>query len=118
MGAKNLDIYIENATVNGVISAANAFYKDGLTQITKNNCQELSNITQIPAPPVNNGVIVTVADGGVWNVTGDCYLTKLTIAKGGRMTGIQGKKLTMTVDGTERGVEPGEYTGLIQLTIA
>ena len=100
MGAKNLDIYIENATVNGVISAANAFYKDGLTQITKNNCQELSNITQIPAPPVNNGVIVTVA------------------AKGGRMTGIQGKKLTMTVDGTERGVEPGEYTGLIQLTIA
>ena len=118
MGAKNLDIYIENATVNGVISAANAFYKDGLTQITKNNCQELSNITQIPAPPVNNGVIVTVADGGVWNVTGTSYLTKLTIEAGGNVKGSQGKPLTMTVDGVKKEVAPGEYTGLIHLTIA
>ena len=48
MGAKNLDIRIENATVNGQISAAVATYREGLTQITKENCEELSNITQTP----------------------------------------------------------------------
>ena len=118
MGAKNLDVYIENAVVNGAISAANAFYKEGLTRITKDNCEELSNITQIPAQPVNNGVIVTVADGGVWNVTGPCWLTKLTILAGGTVAGAQGKTLTMTVDGVKKEVAPGEYTGLIYLTIA
>ena len=118
MGAKNLDVYLENATLNGAISAANAFYKEGLTRITKENCQELSNITQVPAQPVNNGVIVTVADGGVWNVTGPCWLTKLTILEGGTVAGAQGKVLTMTVDGVEKEVAPGTYTGLIQLTIA
>ena len=118
MGAKNLDIRIENATVNGQISAAVATYREGLTQITKENCEELSNITQTPAPPVNNGVIVTVAEGGVWNVTGPCWLTRLTILAGGTVAGAPGKTLTMTVDGVKKEVEPGEYTGMIQLTIA
>ena len=118
MGAKNLDVCLENATVNGLISAANAFYQDGLTQITRENCEELSNIAQIPAPPVNNGVIVTVGDGGVWNVTGTCYLTKLTIGKNGVVAGAQGSRLVMTVDGAEREVKPGVYTGHIRLSIA
>ena len=118
MGAKNLDIRIENATVNGQISAAVATYREGLTQITKENCEELSNITQTPAPPVNNGVIVTVAEGGVWNVTGPCWLTRLTILAGGTVAGAHGKTLTMTVDGVKKEVAPGEYTGLIYLTIA
>ncbi len=117
MGAKNLDIRIENATVNGIISAATAAYKGGLTQITRENREELSNITQTPAPPVNNGVIVTVAAGGVWNVTGTSYLTRLTIETGGEVKGAEGKTLTMTVDGVKKEVEPGEYLGLIQLTI-
>lgn len=111
MGAKNLDVIIENATVNGAISAANAFYKEGLTQITKENCEELSNITQIPAEPINNGVIVTVGEGGVWNAKGTSYLTKLTIAEGGSVNG------RMTVDGVETECRPGVYTGTIKLTV-
>lgn len=110
MGAKNLDVQIENATVNGDISAAEAFYKEGLTQITRENCEELSNITQIPAPPVNNGVIVTVGEGGVWNVGKKSYLTKLTIAPGGAVGG------RMYVNGVETACLPGVYTGSIELS--
>ena len=110
MGAKNLDVIIEHATVNGAISAANAFYKEGLTQITKENCEELSNITQVPAPPINNGVIVTVGEGGVWNARGISYLTKLTIAEGGAVVG------RMTVDGAEMECKPGVYVGSIVLS--
>ncbi len=110
MGAKNLDVVIENATVNGAISAANAFYKEGLTQITKENCEELSNITQIPAEPINNGVIVTVGEGGVWNAKGTSYLTKLTVAEGGKVRG------KLTVDGAEVELKPGTYTGKLCLS--
>ena len=110
MGAKNLDIRIENATVNGIISSANAFYREGLTRIIKENCEELSNVTQIPAPPVNNGVIVTVGDGGVWEVAGTSYLTKLTIAGDGTVVG------AMTVDGVSTELKPGVYTGQIILS--
>lgn len=115
MGAKNLDVRIENASVTGVISSANGFYKEGLTQITKENREELSNITQIPAPPVNNGVIVTVDGTGVWNVTGTSYITKLSLSEGGVVTGADGKTVTMTVDGVETALQPGIYTGIIKL---
>ena len=118
MGAKHLDMKLVNATVNGTISAANASYKEGLTQITKENCEELSNITQTPAAPINNGVIVTVDGTSVWNVTGTSYITKLTLEPGGVVAGTEGKCVAMTVDGIETELKPGVYTGNIVLTVA
>ena len=112
MGAKNLDIKIQNATVNGIISAANAAYKDGLTQITSENCEELSNITQTPAAPINNGVIVSLDKDSTWNVTGTSYITKLTVAEGATITGA-----SMTVDGIVTVILPGTYTGMIVLAV-
>ncbi len=112
MGAKNLDIKIQNATVNGIISAATAAYKEGLTQITSENCEELSNITQTPAAPINNGVIVSLDENSIWNVTGTSYLTKLTIAEGAKIKGA-----SMTVDGLATEILPGSYTGMITLTV-
>lgn len=112
MGAKNLEIKLEHATISGAISAANAFYKEGLTQITAENLEELSNITQIPAAPVNNGVIVSIDSESVWNVTKTSYLTKLTIAEGGQVIGA-----SMTVDGLETTIQPGTYTGMIVLAV-
>lgn len=110
MGAKNLDVRIANATVNGMISAADSRYREGLTRITAENCEELSNITQTPAPAINNGVIVTVGDRGVWNVTGTCYLTKLVIAEGGAVNGA-----IMTVNGAAVSLDAGTYVGQIVL---
>ncbi len=117
MWAKNLDVRLVSAHLTGVISAATAAYGDGITTITKENCEELSNITQTPAKPVNNGVIVTIDGNSTWTVTGRSYITKLTIEAGAAVKGIDGKAVSMTVDGTDTAVEPGVYTGLIELDI-
>jgi hypothetical protein len=113
MGAKNLDVQIEDATVNGTISAANAAYGEGITRIEHDTCDELSNITQTPAPAINNGVIVTVGKGGIWNVASTSYLTKLEIKDGGQVNGA-----SMTVDGEAVELKEGIYTGQIVLTVA
>ncbi len=113
MGAKNLDVTIENATVNGTISAATAAYKEGLTRIDHDSCDELSNITQTPAPAINNGVIVKVEKDGVWNVASTSYLTKLEIKEGGKVNGA-----SMTIDGKAAELKPGSYSGQIVLTVS
>lgn len=113
MGAKNLDLQIENATVNGIISAASAAYGEGITRIDHDSCDELSNITQTPAPAINNGVIVTIGKGGIWNPTATSYLTKLEIKDGGQL-----HAASMTVDGKETPIAEGIYTGQIVVTVA
>ncbi len=117
MGAKNLDVKLVNAQLAGVISAAKATYKEGLVTITKENCEELSNITQTPAAPINNGVIVSVDSQSIWTVTGKCFLTKLSIEAGGLVKAEAGKSLRMLVDGVDTALVPGEYSGLIELEV-
>ena len=108
MGAKNLEITVENATVNGVMSSANYAYREGLTEITHDNCEELSNIIQTPAPAINNGTIVHLGDKAVWNVTATSYLTKLDVAPGAALHAAR-----LTVDGVEMPIHPGTYVGQI-----
>lgn len=114
MGAKNLDVKLVNAKVTGVISAATAAYKDGLTRISKENCEELSNITQTAAKPINNGVILSIDGKSAWIVTGTSYLTKLVIEDGAIIAGENGS-VRMTVDGIETEPKPGVYTGIIEI---
>ena len=116
MGAKNMEVTVENATVNGIISSADYAYREGVTQITRENCEELSNITQTPAPAINNGTIVHLGDKAVWNVTGTSYLTRLDIAPGAALKASSGA-LRLTVDGAEQPLHPGMYTGQIVLEL-
>ena len=116
MGAKNLDVKLVNAKVTGVISAANYAYKEGVTRITAENREELSNITQTAAKPVNNGVILSVDSKSTWVVTGNSFLTKLVVEDGAVITGPNGGTVRMTVDGVEAELKPGSYTGIIELT--
>ena len=104
--------------VIGVISSALQCYREGLTEITEANRLELSNITQTPAPTVNNGVVVSLDEKSLWTVTGTSYLTSLTIARGAAVAAPHGKALTMTVDGKETAPAPGTYIGEIVLTVA
>ena len=117
MGAKNLDMKLVNAKVTGIISSADFAYKEGLTQITPENREELSNITQTAAKPINNGVILSVDGTSTWVVTGTSFLTKLVIEEGAVITGASGA-VRMTVDGTETALEPGTYTGVIEIAPA
>ena len=117
MGAKNMDVKLVNAKVTGVISSASFSYKEGLTQITPENREELSNITQTAAKPVNNGAILSVDGRSTWVVTGTSYLTKLVIEEGAQIAGAEGP-VRMTVDGIETELKPGVFTGVIEITPA
>lgn len=117
-GAKNLGLFLKNVQLEGVVSSATQAYREGLYVIEPINRLELSNVTQTPAPAVNNGVVVSLDGSSVWTVTGTSYLTALTLADGAVLTAPAGKTLTMTVDGAETAVQPGAYTGKIVLTVA
>ncbi len=57
-----------------------------------------------------------IASGSTWEVTEITSLDSLTIADGAIIKAPEGKSLTMTVDGVETGINPGEYKGKIVLT--
>ena len=116
-GAKNLSLCLENAEITGVISAGKTKYNTSLDVITRKDYQELSNVCFEAAPPVNNGVIVSIDKKSTWRITGTCYLTKLTIEEGGRVTGANGKTVSMTVDDVPMKIDSGTYTGMIILKI-
>lgn len=116
-GAKNLGVALVNTTVTGQISAATQAYRDGLNLITPENRDELSNVTQTAAAPVNNGVVVTLDPQSSWYVTGPCYLTSLTLAEGAKLAGADAKALSMRLNGMEVPIAPGAYSGLIELIV-
>lgn len=117
-GPKNLGLEMKNARVTGRISAAGQSYREGLKRITEENRLELSNVRQWAREPVNNGVCVTVDGSSAWTVTGDCWLTALTLAEGAVLAAPAGKTLTVTVDGGPVDIGPGKYTGVIKLSVS
>ena len=116
-GAKNLGLNLVSSTVTGVISAAKQYYREGLNLITPDNREELSNVTQTAAEPVNNGVVVSLDAASKWIVTDTSYITALHIAEGGVVAAPEGKSLRMTVDGAETAAAPGSYAGRIELQV-
>ena len=117
-GAKNLEVTLTNAKVNGLITASRAAYPDGLDRITGDNYLELSVVTHTAYEPINNGVIVSVDKDTVWTVPGTCYLTSLTVEDGAVIQAAEGKALTFTVDGAATELKAGKYTGKLALVIA
>lgn len=117
-GPKNLLVEMKDARVEGVISAAEQAYREGVTRIDQYNRLELSNVTQTSAPTVNNGVLVRLDRFSTWLVTGTSYITSLDLAPNAILKGAGGRKLVMTVDGVETAVAPGHYEGKIVLSLA
>lgn len=116
-GPKNLGLSLKNTRVTGVISSAGQAYRDGLTRITEENRLEISNVRQWAQAPVNNGVCLTLDGTSAWIVTGDSWITALTLEDGAVLAAPEGKTLVMTVNGTETPVASGVYTGVIHLSV-
>ena len=114
-GSKNLVVNLKSVKLKGIISAATQKYRDGLAVIDESNRLELSNITQTAAEPVNNGVIVSLNEGAVWQVTGTSWLTSLHIGADAQLIAPEGKTLEMYVDGVLTEVKAGDYRGVIEL---
>ena len=117
-GAKNLDMKVSNAKINGLITAAKGEYPEGLVRISKENYKDLSVITCTAAEPVNNGVILSLDKDSVWTVPGTCYLTKLSLEEGAVVQAAEGKTISFTVDGAPAELKAGEYTGKLVITVA
>lgn len=113
----NLDLVFSNAKITGVISSGRQYHlghKPG-DLITPENPQELGNIGCIPCPVVANGVIVTVKNGSVWTVTEECFLSSLTVEASASVVAASGEKLEFWVDGIQKELASGKYTGNIVL---
>lgn len=101
---QNMVVNLDNTTLNGVISASFAQREKG--ELYPEDYKQIGEVENIPCPAVNNGVIVSLKNGSVWNVSGDCYLTSLTVEEGSEIVG------DVTLDGEALIVEAGEtYTG-------
>lgn len=111
----NMILSFNNVKLTGVISASAA--KHGVSQISGSNRIELGQVTNTVCPAVNNGVIVNLANGSKWTVTGDCHLTSLTIENNAIIEGGDGKKVVMTVDGVHAAIEDGSYKGNIYIRV-
>jgi hypothetical protein len=113
--SKNLAVTLEHARVKGVISASTAVHP--IDTITAAEYRLLGEVTNTPAAPINNGVIVTLDPSSRWVVTGTSYLTHLTIADGAVVKAPRGHTVTMTIDGLDEPIVAGDYTGAIVLTV-
>lgn len=92
-GEMNMALNFDNAAVTGIISSASSDHLKDELYINEEDYKLLGVLENTPGPPVNNGVIVSLANGSVWNVTGESYLTSLSVDVGSIVNG------TVTVNG-------------------
>jgi hypothetical protein len=116
-GDLNLVLKFAAARVAGVITATLAEHH--VDTITAANWQELGAVSNTPQPAINNGVVVSLAGGSNWTVTGTSYLTALSFDATSAVTGAQGRKVSLTVDGAATAITPGSsHTGAIVVSLA
>jgi hypothetical protein len=115
VSAKNLVVTLDHARLKGAISASTTAHRQ--STITAKDYRLLGLVSNTPSAAINNGVLVSLANGSTWTVTGTCHLTRLTIDAASTLKAARGK-LTMTVDGTTVvPVAGGSYTGAIVLKV-
>ncbi len=108
--AKNMQITLSKVQLTGMISATTV--RHIVKKISKENCEELGRIINIPAMAVNNGVIAVLQNQSVWTPQGTSYLTKLSVDESSSI-----EHAAMTVDGIPTKLEPGSsYVGSIIIT--
>ena len=115
--SKNLVLTLDNSELTGIISSGwcehdvdiinrelGAFdedYVDPADGLRHGNRENLGQVTCYPAETVNNGVIVSLVNGAVWNVTETSYVSVLNVDETSRVNGI----VTVLGDGLIR-VDP------------
>ena len=92
-GMLNMALNFDNCVINGVITSASADHLQEEMYVNEEDYKLFGVLIHTAAPAVNNGAIVSLAGDSVWNVTGDSYLTSLTVEAGSVING------TVTVDG-------------------
>ncbi|WP_329281896.1 hypothetical protein [Streptomyces sp. NBC_01451] len=114
---KNLILSFRRSSVEGVVSASVS--RHAVPTITSAEWRHINHVTNTPQPAINNGVIVKLAAGSRWTVTGTSYLTRLVLDATATVQAPPGKTLALTVNGTPTALTPGTtYSGALTLTVA
>jgi hypothetical protein len=111
----NMVINLNKSSITGVISASESHHPSH--KITVSNNKEFHSLTDKASPAVNNGVIVNLTNGSKWKVTGNSYITSLIIAEDSKVMAPEGYKLSMTVNGVQKEIKAGKYSGNITITV-
>ena len=107
-GKMNMALNFDNAAVTGVITSSSSDHLKDEIYINEEDYKLFGVLVNTPCPAVNNGVIVSLANGSVWNVTGESYLTSLTVDGTSAVNG------SVTVDGAAVDTSAGgSWTGSI-----
>jgi hypothetical protein len=115
-GDLNLALTFTGSSVEGVISATAT--KHHISTITSADYKQLGEVTNTKQAVLNNGVIVDLASGSKWSVTGTSYLSKLVVSSDSSVTARRGT-VSMTVDGVATSIVPGStYSGAITIDVA
>jgi hypothetical protein len=124
----------ENAVLTGLVAQTETIHTDATQytsqvlpagtsaqeagQLTSFTIAQYYNIGHVANRYYNNGdntLTVNLTDNAVWNVTGDCLLSTLSLGENATLAAQDGT-LIMTVDGVETEIAPGTYQGEIWLT--
>ena len=63
------------------------------------------------------GAIAKLTNGSKWAVTGPCFLSKLIVEDGCAVAAAQGRRLRVSVNGSETAIVPGVYSGDIRIDV-
>ncbi|MFT4212463.1 MAG: Ig-like domain-containing protein [Microbacterium sp.] len=94
---KNLILNLDGSSVAGLITSSTSVhdvatisYDDG------EGYKNIGEVTNTATTPVNNGVIVSLADSSTWTVTGTSYVTSLTTDDTSSIEGADGRAVTIS----------------------
>lgn len=113
--SKNLCLTFDNAKITGMITASTAAHSK--PTIGPADYRLLGEVVNTPAAAVNNGVVVTITNGSVWTITGNCYLTGLIVGDNASIFAPEGKTVSMKVNGKNVNMTRGTFTGNIELIV-
>ena len=109
-GKMNMALNFDNATITGVITSSSSDHLKDEMYVNAEDYKLFGVLENTPCPAVNNGVIVSLTNGSVWNVTGESFLTSLTVDGSSVVNGI------VTVDGAAVDTSAGgTWTGNIDV---
>jgi hypothetical protein len=121
--AEPVNITLKSATITGAISTAIVAHTLGPNgeQITMKTPELYKLIGEVTntycATKDKYGITVSLDAGSKWVVGKTSYITGLNVAEGASITAPEGNKVTMTVNGSEKGIRPGTYKGNIVLRV-
>jgi len=113
-------VNFENATITGAITTATAQSQadiDGIT-VTKKYYYYIGAVKNTYCHTDDKyGMKVSLDGKSRWIVDKTSYLTDLTISEGAEITAPDGFTLKMVVDGAEKEIKAGKYSGSITLSV-